>query len=469
MNRSGRLIKESFILGMGQFVPKFIALVTVPLLTLRLTTDEYGIYDLLITIQSLVMPLLTLQIQQAVFRKLLSESHDRRGEIIGTTVRFISASFIIGGGIVFGVLRIIGLNISMASLAVILCIVFSLYDLLGQTVRGYGSNVTYAVGILIQTVTNAIILILAFCFWDLNVFPSVMSLVIAYIVAGLVYFFSNGIFTDYRKRSYSGARLKSLLAYSMPLIPSTLALWAVNMSDRMLISFFVGLDSNGIYAAANKIPNFFASVYAVFNLAWTESASRANDKDDDSESYYTKAFSALHSFLVGTFLLLIPFSPVMFRLLIDSKFSDAIYQMPILYIGVFYSCLVSFMGGIYVAKQKTKEVGISSGIGAILNIVINVCLIGKFGLYAASVSTVISFLAIYIFRMADISKHISFPINFRNTVFQEVVLIAACLICMLNSVIALWIVFILGVIFNIYYNGEMFRKVIALIKTGRNG
>ena len=70
-NRTTILIKNTFILGLGQFLPKIVALITLPILTLALTTSEYGIYDLILTAEGIALPLMTLQVQQAIFRKLL--------------------------------------------------------------------------------------------------------------------------------------------------------------------------------------------------------------------------------------------------------------------------------------------------------------------------------------------------------------------------------------------------------------
>lgn len=71
VNRTNKLIRNTIILGFGQFLPKLVSLITLPILTAGLTTSEYGIYDLILSTQSLLIPLMTLQIQQAIFRKLI--------------------------------------------------------------------------------------------------------------------------------------------------------------------------------------------------------------------------------------------------------------------------------------------------------------------------------------------------------------------------------------------------------------
>ena len=129
--------------------------------------------------------------------------------------------------------------------------------------------------------------------------------------------------------------IKELLLYALPIIPSSVSLWIVNLSDRFFITIFLGTSLNGIYSVANKIPNLCASVYSVFNLAWTETAARVMDKDSDANEYYSTMFDVMFRFLSGAMLLLISFSPLLFRILINEQFDDAFQQMPLL----FYWCV----------------------------------------------------------------------------------------------------------------------------------
>ena len=45
-----------------------------------------------------------------------------------------------------------------------------------------------------------------------------------------------------------------------------------------------------INAVANKIPSLYSTAYGIFNLAWTETASKVSDDGNPAE-YYTKLFS----------------------------------------------------------------------------------------------------------------------------------------------------------------------------------
>ena len=204
-------------------------------------------------------------------------------------------------------------------------------------------------------------------------------------------------------------------------------------------------------AAATKIPNLFATAYNVFNLSWTELAARSITEKDISK-YYSVLFQNLYSFLIGCLNILIIFSPILFHILIDEKFLSGLNQMPILFLGILTSSLTSFYGALYIALEKTKKVGVSSFAGAILNIVINLCLIKEFGLYAASISTFISFLIILLYRIKDINKYCKLEYS-KKEILLGITLTTIVLVCFYLNYFALFSLgLILTIVYNIKYN-----------------
>ncbi len=71
MNREKQLVKNTAIITIGKICTQVISFFLLPLYTAILTTEEYGIVDLLNTLISLLLPIVTLQLEQASFRKLV--------------------------------------------------------------------------------------------------------------------------------------------------------------------------------------------------------------------------------------------------------------------------------------------------------------------------------------------------------------------------------------------------------------
>lgn len=411
-NRNKTLAKNTIVLGIGQFIPKLISLITLPILTKYMSTESYGVYDLILSVGSLAIPFFTLLIQQAAFRFLIDPQKDK--------IRTISNSLIVIVTLfAFWFLIISGASLmKVYSIPVMWMIFFlytseSLYDAAGQYVRGLGSNFSYSIGVIIYSVVNMLLLLVLLILNIINAYTVILISSISYIIGFVFLCMKGGIHRYINFRICSKDYIKDMLTYSLPIIPSSVALWIVNLSDRLLVISYLGSSINGIYAAANKIPNLCGTAYSVFNLAWTENASRTSD-DDDRNQYYSYLFNSLFAFMVGAVMVLMILSPIFYDLLIDNKFSHGIEQMPPLFLGILFSCMVSFLGGIYVGLKKTKQVGISSAVGAVINLLINLLLIKQIGLFAASISTVVSFFLIFVYRIVDLKKYVGLECD-KNT------------------------------------------------------
>lgn len=271
---------------------------------------------------------------------------------------------------------------------------------------------------------------------------------------------ASGMIGYFKLDKFSSVSLKELLHFSMPIVPSSIALWVVNLSDRLIIIHFMGAAANGIYAVANKIPSLYSTAYGIFNLAWTETASKVSDDGNPAE-YYTKLFSGLFKFLIGVMLALIAVTPIIFSVLVKGDYGAAFFQVPILYFGIFFNSLVNFYSGIYIALKRTKQVGYSSVAGAIINAAINVLLIRIIGLYAASISTAVSFFVIAIYRAIDLNKIIEIKYNKKEIeIGRGLFLISTiCLNC--NQVWTIVLCWGIAGIYNITQNMQIAKRIIG--------
>ena len=161
MTKNKILAKNTIILTIGQFIPKLIAIITLPILTKSFSTEDYGIYDLIISFASLLLPIMTLLVQQAVFRFMISEEPEKQKKYISTSVFFVFAFSLC----IFAIVVIIGVKanqrLDLLILAMALYFFESIYDVMGQIARGYGKNLIYSIAVIIYSTVNMIILLIA--------------------------------------------------------------------------------------------------------------------------------------------------------------------------------------------------------------------------------------------------------------------------------------------------------------------
>ena len=74
MSKEKQLLKNTGIITIGKVCTQMISFFLLPLYTAIFSTTEYGIVDLFNTIIACVLPILTLQIEQALFRFLIDKN-----------------------------------------------------------------------------------------------------------------------------------------------------------------------------------------------------------------------------------------------------------------------------------------------------------------------------------------------------------------------------------------------------------
>ena len=82
------LLKNFLLFSIGNFLPKVLTFIMVPLYTNCLSTSDYGIADFINTTISLLLPILTLNIQDAVLRFSLDKNY-KKEEIFSTSIGII--------------------------------------------------------------------------------------------------------------------------------------------------------------------------------------------------------------------------------------------------------------------------------------------------------------------------------------------------------------------------------------------
>ena len=292
---------------------------------------------------------------------------------------------------------------------------------------------------------------------------ALLSLVIGQFFSLIYLVLKNNLIDNFCLKYVSKKELKELISFSWPMIPNSMSSWVMNLSDRFLITTFIGIEQSAIYAIANKLPNLFAIVQNTFNLAWQENASIVvNDKD--SEEYYGKVFEKIFKILVGFMAILIGISPILFKILIRGDYSSSYNHMIILFLAAFFSSIASYFGGIYIAHKRSKEIGITTMIAAAFNFLFNLFTIKKLGIYAASISTLLSYFVLAFYRMKDIQKIQKTYIN-KSLIFKgSLSLVAMCIICFFQIKFLNMVNFLIGLFLFIYFNIDIIKLFLKKLK-----
>ena len=425
MSRESKLAKNTIILAIGTFLPKVASFVTLPILTGCLTQEDYGIYDLIVVMCSLFLPAITLQIQTAAFRFLIDERENKKevNSIITNIMVFLTCVSAIGLLILFFCLFKLDLRIRL-----MICLYYMadiIVNSLRQIVRGLSNNFKYSVSAIISSALQLILVVVLVRFQHMELMGSIIALTVAEIVSAVYLIVGTHLYQYIDFQELSIAQIKKMIAYSWPMVPNNMSMWVMRMSDRVVVTAVMGLTANAVYSVANKIPQLLTLAQTTFTMAWQENASIVS-KDEDAERYYSDMFRMMFDCMAGLLGLIIAATPILFILLVRGDYDAAYIHIPILVMSMFFYSMSSFLGGIYVAHMKTKSVGITTVVAALVNIVVDVALIYFIGLFAASCSTLVSFGLLFLYRLADVQKYVKLTYNKKHLIIMICIMTLEC-------------------------------------------
>lgn len=467
MKREEKLIKNTIIIAIGNFLPRLASFIVLPILTGYLTQEEYGTYDLITVLVSLLLPAVTLQIQTAAFRFLIDVRGDLKEEkrIVTNIFAFTFPVSIIALIILYFAL------FQLEPLVRLLICIYFIFDILVNTarqiVRGLSKNMDYSISAIIGS-CGRLLFALVFVLWlRTGLVGATLTLIASVAVEFLYLIFRTRLHRYIDFSLLSKSTVKKLLKYSWPMVPNSMSMWVMRLSDRLVVTFFMGVAANAVYSVANKIPQLLMIAANTFDMAWQENASMAS-KDDDASTYYTQMFRAVFDFMAGVFGLLVAVAPIMFSLLIQGDYEDAYCHMTILFLAIFFLSIAAYLGGVYVAYKKTTSVGITTALAAVCNLVFDIATIQWIGLYAASGSTLISYLFLCIYRMIDLKKFVDIRYDLKRIVIVVLVLIAMSVLCFVNNTVCNILNLAIGIAMFCILDGKMImvlvRKLMRKVK-----
>lgn len=409
-SRAEALVKNTLILTIGKISTQAISFFLLPLYTAYLTKQDYGVVDLVATVVTLLVPILNMQIEQGIFRFMVTnrENKERLQQIVSTSFTFIIAQILLVT-VVFTVVNIF-VHSEYKWFLYANLVINMLVFLLMQVMRGLGDNVGYALAALISSVVNIGVNLMLILVFNLGAKAMLTASVVGGIAVVFFTLFRVKFWQYFDIKHFNKPTFKELLSYSVPLIPNELSWWAIRTSDRFIISAFLGYAANGIVAVANKIPSVFVMFYNIFGIAWTESVVLHLKSTDGGEFFSNMTNRSFRIFSCGA-LMIIGVVPFIFGWLINEKFAEAYYLIPLYIIGCIFNVVIGLVSTVYIVYKKTKVIAKTSIIAAVICVLLSMTLVKYIGIYASPVANIIGFGVMMIYRCIDLRKYVQMRWN----------------------------------------------------------
>lgn len=421
MNKYKYLAKNLGLLTLSNFGTKILSFILIPIYTAILSTADYGLYDIYNTTVSLCIPILTLNIAESVMRFSLDKEYNT------SDVFSIGLNRIVKASLVFTVIVVINYFCGIVELLkeyscflVLLFVSELTYEFLSKYSRGIEDINTVAIASILNSITMLGLNIFLLVVIKAGLKGYFLANCLSYIIPAFYYIVHLKVWNSITELSDN--KLKGeMFAYSKPLVLNTISWWINNASDRYIVTWLCGVAENGVYSVAYKIPSILNVFQSIFNQAWTLSAVKEFENNDDG--FYANIYDMYNFAITTTCSILILADKMIARLLFANDFYIAWKYAPFLMISVVFGALSGFLGGVFSAAKKSTIYSKTTLIGAITNIFFDVLLVYRFGTIGAAIATAISYIVVWTIRLIEVKKIINFELKLSKHILSYSILI----------------------------------------------
>ena len=433
INKYKHLIKNIFLFCLNSLFPKLILFFLIPIYTKSLSTEEYGILDLITNTSMLIIPIITLNISDAFLRFLLDKKSNAK-EIVNICYKIYKNTILIS--IIFFIILFVFDPFNVSNIYYLYfslyLIINILYSLVSIYLKGIEKINIMVRGSILNSLITFISMIVFISFFKLSVVGFIVGSLLGPFIGEIYMIMSCKLYTIINNKNINKTLKNDMIKYSFPMIFSAIAWWINNSSDKYILTLFSGVSISGLYAISSKIPHILKNLQNIFLQAWSISAIKEFDKDD-SDGFIGNMFSVMCFGITVICSGLLLINVFVSKIFYSGDFFVAWKYVPFLLLSVVFDSLALFLGNLFFAVKDTKTLSLCNIIGAIVNIALNLLLIPYFDAYGAAIATLISYFIIYILCIILIKRYIKLKLNKKTIVFNHILLLLQMILAIFGN------------------------------------
>ncbi|WP_352420523.1 oligosaccharide flippase family protein [Proteiniborus sp.] len=429
MDRYKKLASNTFTFAIGTFSSKILVFLMLPLYTRVLSSAEYGKVDLIVQTCNILIPIVSAGILNAVIRFGLENNTNKKSVFsIGLLTILLGFAVLL---ILEPILQSIEFISEYTRYIYFFVLMSSLHSLCSNFIRSQEYVRLYAFDGVLRTIMTIIMNIVFLVVLRYGVAGYLLATILSDLISAVMLFFVAKLYKYISLSNINKSIFISMLRYSLPLIPTTISTWIINMSDRYILSYILGSEANGLYAISYKVPTIITIVAGIFMDAWQISAINEHQKGDRG-SFFSKVLNVYSSLIFCGASVIITFTKVITKILTSPGFYSSWIYIPVLVMATIFASLASFLGSIYMIHKKSEYILLTTAISAIVNIILNFSLIPVYGIQGAAIATLLSYICMLTIRAISTRKFMSISWNIGKLIINMSVIFTQSIVMLLE-------------------------------------
>lgn len=470
-NDENKVIKAGIGYTVGNYLLKGLSFLTVPIFSRLLSTADYGIFNTYLAYQCIIFLLLGMALHASLKNAKYTYGRDF-GKYNSCCILMAVLSLIVWLVVCNLIYPIYGETLGFSRLIVNMLLLDSFGTALIQFFNVYvGLDYRYT-SFLKLSAFNALanlgfsVLFICTIFKDDRATGRILGNAIPVILIALVIIW---YFWRKERPRLNGGYAKYALSYSLPLVPHGLSQVLLSQFDRVMIKHMIGDDKAGIYS-------FAYNIFSIINVTstslenvwgpWFYEKMEAKDYDAICKNGSKYAFGML---LFSAMVML--GAPELVMLLGDRGYWEAKYSVIPIVMGGYFMFLCTLPSYVEYYYAKTKYIAVGTGLAALVNVVLNVICINRYGYLAAAYTTLVTYIMYFVFHYVIAWRiHKGCLYDTKRLSWYALLVLAAgagALLCMKQWLLRWGVLFVLGIVFVLWSEKEfdMLGKIKA--KLGR--
>lgn len=441
MSKINRFLKTSSVYFLGSILSRLMSFFLLPLYTSKLSPEQFGSYDLTISILSFAIPIVFFQIWDGMFRYSIDRKEDSDKFIVVTNAFAVWLIGLVIFSLSFWLTKDV---FQFKNEFLIFCygIFFSVQNLYSFVARSFYRNKLFVFSGLINSLITTIINIVLIINFNIGIESLFIAPIIGTIFQVIIIEYNLKPLKNLRPSKIDVSLQIEMIRFSIPLCIATVSYWLLSGYTRIVISQQLGVYSNGLFAVANKFTSLIALIISVFQYAWNELLYITANEENKNYKYSIGFNYIFVIILIFTSILMLSIKLV-FPFLVYNSYFNALEIIPLSIIGVSANAFSGFIGTFFLAEKQTMWILWTTIISALINIFLLNLLTPIWGLQGAIGALAISFIVLALIRIYSINKRFNIRLSKPSLVYLFIVPITVLIFYKVNNIYLLIIYLII--------------------------
>ncbi len=430
---------------LSNFLLQGIAFITTPIFTRLMTKSDFGSFSNYTAWLSIVAIVCTLEFKSSVSRAYYDFTEDFDGYLSSITFlgTLITAGFyalvLIFRGFFESLLGMDFLYINIMFLNVLFAPALEILQAKHRIQLKYKAFVAVSIATTLSSTLLSVLLVtrlenrLAG-----RIVGQALPLIIAYVIA-FILVISRG------RTLYNKDYWKYALVFSAPIVPHLLSNTLLGSSDKVMITAMAGSEANAIYSLAYSCGMIISVLFTSMNQAWVPWLfEKLHEEDHGTINKVSKLYLAVFMIMLEGAVLL---APELMLIMGGRSYEEATAVVAPIMLGYGFKFAYTFYVNIEQYEKKTYFISVGTIVAAVINIVLNLIFIPRYGYAAAAYTTLAGYIILMLLHLIFCRKILKIAGMYDNVFI----------------LIALGLMTVAGLASQLLYNNTPVRYVVITI------